>query len=165
VIQYARNGVPAMSISGWQPTPPNIIADALRLAAVGPNDLVFDLGCGDGRVVALAAKRFGASAVGFEIDPVLLQRAHRRINRLGVAHLAQLRRRSILRIPELHQASVVYLFLPQAAVNRLRPVLLRDCRAGTRVVSVDSWIYGWPTQKELLVWTPRCSWRVGLWYV
>lgn len=165
MIWYDENGVPPMSLSGWVPTPNNIIVDALRLAAVGPRDFVFDLGCGDGRVVALAARRFGARAVGFDIDPALLQMARRRISQLGVAHLAKLRRRNMLRIPELCQASVVYLFLPQPTLNQIRWILLRDCRAGTRVVSVDSWLYGWPTEKELLVRGPRYSWRVGLWYV
>lgn len=162
---YAANGAATPSLSGWLPTPPNIIVDALRLAAVSPYDLVFDLGCGDGRVVTLAARRFGARAVGFDINPALLRRARRRINRLGVSHLAQVRRRSMLRIPELYEASVIYLFLPQMAVNRVQRVLLRDCRSGTRVVSVDSWIYGWSTEKELLVRAPRATWRVGLWYV
>jgi SAM-dependent methyltransferase len=165
VTQYGANGAPLVSLSGWLPTPRNIIVDALRLAAVGPNDVVFDLGCGDGRVVALAAQRFGARAVGFEIDPTLLFRARRRVNWLGVTHLASLRRRSFLQVPDLFQASVVYLFLPQTTVNRLKQVLLRNCRAGTRIVSVDSWLYGWPTQKELLVRAPRMSWRVGLWHV
>jgi SAM-dependent methyltransferase len=154
-----------LKVSGWQPTPPKIVFEALRLAEVSPDDIVYDLGCGDGRVIVMAAKLFGARAVGFEIDPALVARARTRIARSGVGHLVHTRRQNMLSIHDLYRATVVFLFLPQPVVSRLRPVILRRCRSGVRVVSVSSWIKNWPPEKELLVRGRYLIWRVGLWCV
>jgi SAM-dependent methyltransferase len=153
------------SISGWEPTPRWLVTEALKLAEVQPHDLLYDLGCGDGRVVVHAAKWFGARAVGFEINNKLLNVAKERIVRSGLANRARARRQSMLAIPSLHLATVVFLYLPQAAVNRIRPILLGRCSQGARIVSVASVLHNWDPYKELVVRGPRLTWNIGVWYV
>ena len=155
----------SVRISGWLPTPWKIVTEALKLADVGPDDLVYDLGCGDGRVVVSASAQFGARAIGFDIDPYRVRETRFQIRSNQVAHLAEVRRQDMRDIPNIHEATVVFLYLPQAAVNALRPYLLRRCTPGTRVVSVQTWIYRWPTEKELVVRGKHWKWQIGLWLV
>ena len=150
-------------ISGWSPTPLPIVTAALQLAGVDETDVVYDLGCGDGRVVVRAAKMFGACAVGFDIDPKRIRQTRARITGRGVGHLASVRRHDLLSIPNLRRATVVFLYLPQRAVNRLKPVLRNRCRSGTRIVSVGSWLYHWKTEKELMLRTKKWKWYIGVW--
>jgi SAM-dependent methyltransferase len=149
----------------WSPTPRSVVIEALKLAEVGPDDIVFDLGCGDGRVMVDAAQLFGARAVGFDIDPQRIREARTRIKRSGVEKRVQARQQSILAIPDLYKATVIYLYLTQRALNRVMPILARRCRPGTRIVSVDTWNFRWRAEKELWLRGWRYKWRVGLWYV
>lgn len=155
----------AKRISGWLPAPLKIISDALRLADVGTDDVVYDLGCGDGRVITRAAKLFGAEAVGVDIDPRRVRQSRWRIQKCCVSHLAEVRRQDLVEVPDLARATVVYLYLPQHAVNRLVSILWNRCRRGTRIVSVSSWLYGWRTEKELTVRLNGIKWYIGLWIV
>lgn len=139
--------------------------EALKFAELGPDDLLFDLGCGDGRVILNAARVFGARAIGFDIDPNLLRQTRTRIRRSGLGDFVRARNQSVTEIPDLHRASVIFLFLPQAAVNKLRPIILRYCRKGTRVVSVASRFRNWPPKKQLLYRGEGATWWMGLWYV
>jgi len=152
-------------ISGWQPTPPKVLLEALKIAEVSDDDLVFDLGCGDGRVVVRAARYFGARAIGVDLDRSLLQASRRRIVHRGVEHLATVRYQSMLAVPDLHRATVVFLFLPQPVVNRLRPILLSRCQKGTRIVSVASSFYNWTPDKQVILKAMQTLWWIGLWYV
>ena len=153
--------------SSWEPTPRKVILDALTLAELGPSDLLYDLGCGDGRVVSIAARVFGARAIGFEINPRLVRRARRRVNGLGLSERAQIRTQSMVHIPDLYAATVVYLYLPQSAVNQVMPVILRRCRKGTRLVAVSEWPLNWsPTRKiELSIRGTPWKWPVGVWCI
>jgi SAM-dependent methyltransferase len=152
-------------LSGWAPTPLPLVTDALRLANVNADDIVFDLGCGDGRVLVRAARMFGAKAIGFDIHPRRIREARRRARNSGAGNLVRIRRQDMLSIPDLHRATVVFLYLPQRAVNRLKPVLRKRCRKGTRIISVSSWVYRWKTKKELIVRINGVKWYVGLWVV
>jgi cyclopropane fatty-acyl-phospholipid synthase-like methyltransferase len=106
----------------------------LELAQVSQQDLLYDLGSGDGRIVITAAKRYGAKAVGFEIDPALVTLSRRRINEAGVAHLAEIRDEDI-RTVDLSPASVVTMYLYPGANLRLRTAIMRQLKPGSRVVS------------------------------
>jgi SAM-dependent methyltransferase len=152
-------------LSGWTPTPLRVITDALNLAQVADDDLLYDLGCGDGRVLVRAAKMFGAAAVGFDIRPRRIQQARSRALRFGVGDLVEVRRKNMLCIPDMHLATVVYLYLPQRAVNQLKPILLQRCRKGTRIVSVSTWLRNWKPQKELTTRVNGQKWPIGLWIV
>jgi SAM-dependent methyltransferase len=162
----ARSPIPANKrISWWSPTPQTVVMEALRLADLVPQDVLFDLGCGDGRVIVNAARLFGSRAVGFDIDRARVREARKRIRKAGVGDLVQVRAESILAIPDLFKATVVYVYLTQGALNRVIPILRRRCRPGTRIVSVDTWNRRWRPEKELFVRRLRYRWRVGLWYV
>jgi SAM-dependent methyltransferase len=149
----------------WSPTPRSVVIEALKLAEVGPEDIVFDLGCGDGRVIVDAARLFGARAVGFDIDPKRIREARGRIKRTRVGNRVQARRRSILAIPDLYKATVIYLYLTQRALSKVIPILAARCRPGTRIVTVDTWNRQWLAEKELSLAGWRYKWKLGLWYV
>ena len=152
-------------LSWWAPTPRSIVIEALKLAEIGPYDLLFDLGCGDGRVIADAAGLFGARAIGFDIDPLKVREARVRIRRAGISQKVQVRRQSILAIPDLYRPTVIYLYLTQRALKRVLPILARRCRKGTRIITVDTWNHRWPPEKTLSVQHGRYRWRIGLWIV
>src|SRR5215467_13399799 len=93
------------TVSGWSPTPIAVVTEALRLAELGSGDLLFDLGCGDGRVVVRAAKMAGARAIGVDIDRSLLRSTRQRIERAGVGDHVRIRRQNLLAIPDIRRAS------------------------------------------------------------
>ena len=131
------------------PTPEPVVDRMLELARVGPTDVVYDLGCGDGRIVAAAAARHGARAVGYDIDPVRVAEAHHTIARYGVERLVSIEQRDIFTL-DLSAASVVTLYLLPELNVRLLPQLER-MKPGSRIVSHDFDIAGVvPTKVERL---------------
>lgn len=116
------------------PTPVPIVDAMLRLANVGPADLVYDLGCGDGRIVITAAARYGARGYGVDIDPAPLIRARRDAERAGVAERVHFERGDLFRT-DLRPATVVTLYLFESLNRRLIPKLRSELRPGARVVS------------------------------
>ncbi len=161
-------------LSGWSPTPISVVTEALRLAEVSSKDLLFDLGCGDGRVVVRAAKMVGARAIGVDIDPKLLESTRERVARAGVSERVRIRQQDLLAIPDLQRASVVFMYLPAGAVNKLKPVLRKRCLSGTRILSVSyqhrgsitgARFRGWRAQKDLYIWIRRQKWNIGMWVV
>jgi SAM-dependent methyltransferase len=124
----------------YVPTPEAVVDRMLELARVGPSDVVYDLGCGDGRIVATAAARYGARAIGYDIDPVRVAEARHTIARHGVEHLVQIEQRDIFTL-DLSAASVVALYLLPELNVRLLPQLER-MQPGSRIVSHDFDIAG-----------------------
>jgi tRNA A58 N-methylase Trm61 len=119
----------------YMPTPTEVVAAMLQMAKVGKGDVVFDLGSGDGRVVIAAVKEFGAArGVGVEIDPVHVQEARANARRAGVSDRVEFRRQDLFEA-DLRDATVVTLYLGEYVNLRLRPKLLAELKAGTRVVS------------------------------
>jgi SAM-dependent methyltransferase len=116
-------------------SPDNVTLEMLRLARVGPGDHVIDLGSGDGRIVILAARRFGASGLGVEIDPQLVERSNRSARDAGVAERVQFRVQDLFET-DLSKASVITMYLLPEFNLRLRPVIL-GLEPGTRIVSHD----------------------------
>lgn len=106
----------------------------LELAKVTKDDLVYDLGSGDGRLVITAAKKYGARGVGVEIDPKLVRLSRENARRAGVADRVKFIRQDLFRT-DLSGATVVTLYLRPEVNLRLRPKLLRELRPGARVVS------------------------------
>ena len=106
----------------------------LRLARVKASDVVYDLGCGDGRIVIAAARLFGARGVGIDIDPVLLRRAKENARNAGVEHLVRFEQADFFQ-SNLGEASVVTMYLLTEVNLRLRPKLLRELKPGARLVS------------------------------
>jgi protein-L-isoaspartate O-methyltransferase len=118
----------------YEPTPHAVVRQMLRLAEVGPGDVVYDLGSGDGRIPITAAREFGARGVGIEIDPALVRRAQANLREAGVADRVAFRHADLFEA-EIGEATVVTLFLYPDVNLRLRPKLLAELRPGTRVVS------------------------------
>jgi len=116
-------------------SPDNVTLEMLRLADVGPRDHVIDLGSGDGRIVILAAKRFGATGLGVEIVPDLVQQSTRNARDAGVADRVSFRTEDLFKT-DLSRATVVTMYLLPEVNLQLRPSLLA-LKPGTRLVSHD----------------------------
>lgn len=118
----------------WVPTPMSKVHKMLKMAGVGPGDLVYDLGCGDGRIIVTAAWRYGARAVGIEIDPLRYLWCQVSITVLGLRDRIQVVYGSFYR-HDLSNADVVTCYLLQSTNEKLEEKLKRELHAGTRVVS------------------------------
>ena len=117
------------------PTPTEVVTAMLQLAKVGKDDVVVDLGSGDGRLVIAAVKQFGAArGVGIEIDPVHVQEARANARRAGVSDRVEFKRQDLFEA-DLRNATVVTLYLGEYVNLRLRPKLQTELKTGTRVVS------------------------------
>jgi len=124
------------SLAPFVATPELIVEEMLRLAGVGKDDVVFDLGSGDGRIVITAAKVYGARGVGVELDPGLVSQSTENANRAGVAHLVEFRHQDVMTV-DVSPATVVTIYLSREANLKLRPALLTRLRPGARVLSHD----------------------------
>jgi len=129
-------------VAPYVPTPHEVVNRMLELAEIKPGDVLYDLGSGDGRIVVAAAKKFGIRAVGFEIDPGLVKDSRQIIKQAGLEELVEIREQDI-RTVDFSPASIVTLYLYPAANLRLRPVLLRDLKPGSRVISHDFGMGSW----------------------
>lgn len=132
------------------PTTDEAVAAMLKLADVKKTDIVYDLGCGDGRIVVAAAKDFGAHAVGIDIDPVRIGEAKANAQKAGVEKLVRFEENDLFKA-DFHEATVVTLFLLSSVNLRLRPKLLQDLKPGTRVVSNTFNMGDWKPEKTITV--------------
>ena len=130
------------------PTPIDVVDKMLELAAVKKDDVVYDLGSGDGRIVIRAAKKYGARAVGIEMDPFLLKKARQDAKAAGVAHLVEFRSEDALQT-DLSQATVVTLYMLPWFNAKLAPNLKKHLKPGARIVAHDFGIEGWPPDKTV----------------
>ena len=119
----------------------------LKLADVKKSDVIYDLGCGDGRIVIAAAKLYGARGVGIDHNPELIQTARENARRAGVEGLVKFERNDIFDA-DIHEATVVALYLLPAVNLKLRPKLLKDLKPGTRVVSHEFGMGDWKPEKR-----------------
>jgi ubiquinone/menaquinone biosynthesis C-methylase UbiE len=109
---------------------------------VGKDDVVYDLGCGDGRIVIAAAKKFGARGVGVDIDPQRIKENNENALKAGVADRLKFIQQDLFEM-DFSEASVVALYLLPSLNLKLRPKLLRDLKPGARIVySVSIWVTG-----------------------
>jgi precorrin-6B methylase 2 len=152
----------------YVPTTEEAVAAMLKLADVKKTDIVYDLGCGDGRIVIAAAKNFGARAVGIDIDPVRIGEAKDNAQKAGVEKLVRFEENDLFKA-DIHEATVVTLFLLSTVNLRLRPKLLQDLKPGTRVVSNTFDMGDWKPEKEVTVGNPDeqsyLSHRLYLWTI
>jgi len=129
------------------PTPQEVVDAMLTLAEVKKGDTVYDLGCGDGRIVITAAKKFGANAVGIDIDPERIQEANANARREGVAGKVSFRQEDLFQA-DITNASVVTLYLLSTLNQKLKPKLMADLKPGTRIVSHAFDMGDWKPEKE-----------------
>jgi SAM-dependent methyltransferase len=131
----------------YVPTTEEAVEAMLKLADVKKTDVVYDLGCGDGRIVIAAAKKYGARGVGIDINPERIQEAKENAKKAGVENLVRFEENDLFKA-DFHEASVVTLFLLPKVNLRLRPKLLQDLKPGTRVVSNTFDMGDWKPEKE-----------------
>lgn len=145
-------------------TPLVVVNEMLRLASVTADDVVFDLGSGDGRIVIAAARDRGARGVGFEIDPALAAQATNRARRLGLADRVSFRQDDLFQA-DLRGATVVTLYLSPDLNRRLRPKLLSELRPGSRIVSHAFDMGDWVPTRTLQVSSNEGTHTLYLWVV
>jgi len=146
----AAQELPVQPEVPYVPTTPQAVQAMLKLANVKKSDIVYDLGCGDGRIVIAAAKTYGAHAVGIDIDPHRIQEARANARQAGVENLVRFEEKDLFQA-DIHEATVVTLFLLSNVNLRLRPKLLADLKPGTRIVSNTFDMGDWKPDKQVTV--------------
>jgi SAM-dependent methyltransferase len=134
----------------WEPSDPEIVSAMLKLADVRKSDVVYDLGCGDGRIVIAAAQRIGARGVGIDIDPQRITEAEQNARTARVERLVRFRTEDLFE-SDIGEATVVMLYLWPSVNLKLRPKLLRELKPGTRVVSHSHDMGDWKPEREIEV--------------
>ena len=137
---------PQASLAPYVPTPQDVVERMLGLAGVGKNDVVVDLGSGDGRLVVTAAKQFGARGIGVDIDPARIAEGRANAKQAGVESLVEFRQQDALQA-DISQATVVTLYLLSSSNVKLRPRLLSQLKPGARIVSHQFGMGDWPPDK------------------
>ena len=131
----------------YVPTTEEAVRAMLKLADVKNTDIVYDLGCGDGRIVIAAAKTYGARGVGIDIDPERIREAKANAKKADVENLVRFEENDLFQA-DFREATVVTLFLLRSINLKLRPKLLQELRPGTRVVSNTFDMGDWRPEKE-----------------
>ncbi len=132
----------AERLAPFVPSPEIVVERMLQLAKVRPDDTVYDLGCGDGRILIMAAQKFGAGAGGVELDDDLHHRTLERVKQLNLEDKIKVIHGDMLQV-DLEPASVVTLYLLTSANEKLRPLMEKQLKPGARVVSHDFPVPGW----------------------
>lgn len=134
----------------YVPTPNETVNAMLNLANVTGIDTVYDLGCGDGRIVITAAQKYGARGVGIDIDPERVREANENVRKAGVADRVKIIRGDLFQA-NISEATVVTLYLLTELNLKLRPKLLKDLDPGVRVVSHDFSMGDWKPERTVEV--------------
>ncbi len=141
----AQNRIEVFSAENLGPyisTPLETVRAILRFAGVTPNDIVYDIGCGDGRIVVTAAREFGARGVGIDIDPVALADARRNVEENGVQDLVSIRQEDAM-TADISEATVVTIYLLPEGLEKLRPNLEKHLKPDTKVIFHNFPMKGW----------------------
>jgi len=132
------------------PTAEAVVDGMLKLAGVKSTDVVYDLGCGDGRIVIAAAKNYGAHGVGIDINPERVAESRVNARKAGVERLVRFEENDLFQA-DIHSATVVAIYLMPNVNMRLRPKLLKELKSGSRVVSHSFDMEDWHPDKEEVV--------------
>jgi uncharacterized protein (TIGR03000 family) len=148
----------------YEPTPQKVVEAMLRLARVTRNDVVWDLGCGDGRIPVTAAKKYGCKARGFDIDPERIRDSLDNVKKNGVAHLVAIERKDIFTLDLSKEPTVVTLYLLPSLNAKLLPQL-RKLPAGARIVSNSHRMGDVKPDAQMTVDTGDDEFTIYLWKV
>ena len=150
--------------SPFVPSQMKVVQCMLKLAQVGKRDLVYDLGCGDGRIVISAAKNFGAQGVGVDVDPKLIVQSIKNAHQAGVTDRVTFRLQNLFST-DISKATVVTLFLGNGVNLKLRTKLLRELSPGSRIVSNSFPMGLWQPDHTLEVPSKTLSFKLYYWIV
>ncbi len=139
--------VPPQSLAPYVPTPQPVVDQMLELAQVTSKDVVYDLGCGDGRIVITAAKKYGARGVGVDIDPERIKESMANAKAAGVENLVTFKLEDALKT-DVSPATVVTLYLLTSSNLQLRPMLTKQLKPGARIVSHAFMMGDWEPEKS-----------------
>jgi len=157
---WAQEARPKLDVP-YVPTPQEVVDKMLDMAKVRRNEVLFDLGCGDGRIVVTAASKFGARGVGIDIDPERIAEAKANAQKAGVSNRVEFRQADLFKT-DFSSANVVTLYLLPDINRKLRPQLWRQLRPGTRIVS-HAFDMGepWPPERtERVDYRTLYSWTI-----
>ena len=132
----------------YVPTPEPVVEAMLQVANVTSKDVVYDLGCGDGRIPVTAARKYGAHGVCFDIDPERIKEANENVAKNNVGNLVRVVQGDLFE-QDLSGASVITLYLLPSLNVKLMPKLMKECKPGTRIVSHAFDMGDWKPEKEL----------------
>lgn len=132
----------------YVPTPPPIVEAMLKLGQIQPSDFVIDLGCGDGRIVVMAAEKFGARGMGYDLNPQRIAEAKENAKKAGVEDKVEFVEKNLFEA-DVSKATLVTLYLLPDVNLRLRPKLLRELRTGARIVSHSFDMGDWKPDKKI----------------
>jgi ubiquinone/menaquinone biosynthesis C-methylase UbiE len=146
------------------PTPHEVVYEMLKMANVNKNDYLFDLGCGDGRIVITAVKDTGCRGVGIDIDPIRIEESKNNAVEAGVTDLVEFLQQDLFEA-DFSKATVLTLYLLQTVNLELRPKILRVLKPGTRVVSHDFSMKEWEADEYTEVKMERRTHSIYFWIV
>jgi len=148
----------------YVPTPFEVVHEMLKMADVGKNDVLYDLGCGDGRIVITAVKETGCRGIGIDIDPLRIEESNNNAAKEGVTDRVKFLQQDLFEA-DFSKATVVTLYLLQTVNLELRPKILRVLKPGTRIVSHDFSMKEWKADKSTEVKLERRTHSIYFWIV
>ena len=159
IVRILVTGVTLLSLSRlaaaqdtipFVPSPMHVVQKMIEVADIKKGDVLYDMGSGDGRIIIEAAKKYGIRGVGVDLNPDLVAKARENAVQEGVSHLVEFRAQDAFTV-DMSPATVVTLYMLPEFNAKLRPILQRQLKAGTRVVSHDYPIEGWvPDRTEVV---------------
>jgi len=150
-----------LSLAPFVPSPPTVVTAMLQLADVKKDEVLFDLGCGDGRIIIEAAQKFGAKAVGVELDKEPYEECVKRIRESNIDGRVNVIHGNLLDV-DLRNANTVILYLTESSNEKVRPKLEKELKNGTRVVSHEYQISKWKPSKVKKIKENRSSHTIYL---
>ena len=139
---FAQNRLSPNNLAPFVPTPEPVVERMLEAAELKPGETLYDLGCGDGRILFVAAQKFGARAVGVELSSGLVKQTDDKARALGLQNEVRVIQGDLLKV-DVRPADVVTLYLQRLSNEKLKPILRKQLKSGSRVVSHDYEIMGW----------------------
>jgi uncharacterized protein (TIGR03000 family) len=150
----------------YVPTPQKVVDAMLKMGKVGKDDVVYDIGCGDGRIVVTAVEKYNAKhGVGVDLDPERIRESKETAKRAGVTDKVEFRQQDAMRLTDLGKASVVTLYLGDDLNEQLRPLLKKQLKPGSRIVSHRFLMGDWKPEKTETIDVDGIDYKIHLWTI
>lgn len=146
LYEGSHSRVDAPDLAPYVPTPMQVVEKMLEMANLNGGDILYDLGCGDGRIVIIAAKKYGIRGVGIDLEPERIKESKAYAKEAGVEHLVEFRLQDVMK-SDISKATVVTLYLLPESNALLRPILEQQLKPGTRVISHNYHMPDWQAKE------------------